>query len=245
VADKQKSLGKTVLSWFVVQEEKEPAPPDEAAPAAQTGDPTVDDLIARYASDPPAGQAAAKTGARAAAPTPGPTAGPGVPPPLPPDASVAPAQLDFAVVYKKRGLSPEEQTHVERALTLLRNLPRETPNEVKRQIVEASLIAFGFPVDRIIESALLHQRALDQHVLDGQRETQGLLEESTRRLQELEKEAARVRKIMEDQLQHQQAIAAACENEKRKVQEVLGFFGPEAAARVQAASPRLREPQHK
>ena len=154
---------------------------------------------------------------------------------------VAPAQLDFPGSYQKRGLSAEEQGHGERAWTLLGNLPKETPQEVKRQIVAASLVAFGVPVDKIIESALLQQRVLDVHARDGQRETQSFIEESGRRLRELEGEMARIKKIAEDQLGHQAAVGAACAQQKARVEEVMTFFGSEAVDRVRAASARLRD----
>src|SRR5262249_1268226 len=162
---------------FVVSEEEEGQPRAEQPPQQPTGDAVADDLIARYVGGAPA--------RRPAAPPP-PEA---EPPPvtaqevgLSAPADVSPAAIDFPSAYQKRGLASEEQAHVGRAMTLLGNLPKETPQEIKRQIVAASLVAFGVPVDRIIESALLQQRVLDLHVQDGQRETQAFLEESSRRL---------------------------------------------------------------
>jgi hypothetical protein len=293
LADKQKSLGHTVLGWFVVPEEDAAGEAPEAgrasrAPNAKQGipaDPAVDDLIARYASGSPPPAPPTKGASRAPAPpppgkagqttqqgkqggqgqgpvsaqaqgksgpvsppTPGAAAGRSAPPgpPPAPEGPIIPlggvvGPLDFPDIFKRHGLTPEQQGHVERALMLLHNLPKETPNEVKRQIVEASLIAFGFPIDKIIESAALHVRALDHHTEKGQKETQGLLAESNQRLQELEKEAARVRQIMQEQLDGQKALSLACETQKQKVQEVLDFFGKEAVERVRASSVKLRD----
>jgi hypothetical protein len=47
---------------------------------------------------------------------------------------------------------------------------------------------------------------------------------------------------MEQQLQQQQTIAAACNARKLDIQKVLEFFGQEAVARVVQASPRLHDP---
>lgn len=288
MSDKPKSLGKTVLSWFIVQEDQaasgfasqEDSPPPPRPAAKKTEDAVVDDLIARYASGDAATARQPAKGQAPARPTPPPAqpAGRPTPPPaagqtalptdktvvLPPgaaagamaqaqpaqqapqataqaDAAVAPAQVDFAAVFKKRGLSTEEQGHVDRAMTLLANLPKDTPQEIKRQIVGASLLAFGVPVDKIIESAVLHQRALDLHAAEGQRETKSLTEEAERRLQELQVEMARVRKIVETQKTGQLALEAACNQHKGKVQEILDFFGAEAVERVTRSAPRLRE----
>lgn len=251
MAEKQKSLGSKLLGLFVVQEDGDGGDGEGQGAAAAagdapppTGDAVADDLIARYAGGGPAAPRRSAEPSQAPAPAgDGSTDAPVSAAPVAYAATgeVSPAQLDFPGIYQKRGLSSEEQGHVERALTLLGNLPKETPQEVKRQIVAASLVAFGVPVDKIIESALLQRRVLREHVRDGQSETQAFLQETTRRLAELEAEMARIRKIAEDQLAHQAAVAAACEAQKGRIEEVLTFFGPEAAERVRAASPRLRD----
>lgn len=63
---KKKGLGNTLLGLFVVredegQEEGAGAEPPRSAPAAGTGDATVDDLIARYAGG---GSGASRPGSR-------------------------------------------------------------------------------------------------------------------------------------------------------------------------------------
>ena len=208
-----KSLGKTVLGWFVVQEDD------------HDGDATSEELIARYG----------QTGAADA--------------PLPVELEGGlslPGQgenIDFAAVYRAAQISDEQQTDVERACGLLQTLPSETPKEVRRQIVEASLRAFGLPVDRIIESAAQEIQALEAYIRLGERDTQSTLSEGNRRLQELSDQMALVKKAMEDKVLAQQGLARSANDQKLKVQVVLEFFGQEAVAKVVKESPKLVEPE--
>jgi hypothetical protein len=128
-------------------------------------------------------------------------------------------------------------------MTLLKTLPAETPKEVKKQIVEASLKAFGYPVEQIIEAGAQEIQALEVYIQAGQRDTQTLLTESQKRLAELEAETARVKQVMEQQVAAQYALTQTCNQQKLKVQEVLEFFGQEAVARVVSQSSKLHEPK--
>lgn len=268
---KKKGLGNTLLGLFVVredegQEEGAGAEPPRGAPAAAagTGDATVDDLIARYAgggsggasrpgSRPPplpgttvsgrgrtrppgAGASGTATPAVSAAAASGSAA-----PIAEPTGEVPEVKVDFPGVLRRSGLSDDEQSRVDRALTLLHALPVETPVEIKRQIVGASLQAFGIPVEQIIESAALHLKAYDRHIKEGQTQTQALLEQSTRRLAELEQEVARVKLVMQEQLAQQKGLTTSCNKQKLRVQEVLEFFGEEALNKVVQTSVKLRD----
>ncbi|HEU4538513.1 MAG TPA: hypothetical protein VFS00_30540, partial [Polyangiaceae bacterium] len=68
------------------------------------------------------------------------------------------------------------------------------------------------------------------------------LSQGTARIQELEQQIADVRRVMEDQVAGQQALARSSNEEKLRVQAVLEFFGQEAVARVVKSSPKLIEP---
>ena len=209
----KKGFGSTVLGWFVTREGDE-QPKDHAD--------STDALIAKYADQAPAI------------------------PPVQLQGELPKAEggkVDFAGVYTAAGLSQEEQGHVEKARNLLSTLPAETPREVKRQIVEASLKAFGFPVDKIIETGAQSIQALEVYIQSGQRDTQGLLTDAQKRLAELETEMANVKKLMEDQVAAQQALTKTCNDEKLRIQEVLEFFGQEAVAKVVRESPKLHEPK--
>ncbi|MCU0685729.1 MAG: hypothetical protein MUF34_26380 [Polyangiaceae bacterium] len=219
-----KSFGKTVLGWFVVQE-------DDASGATHAT-PTADELIAKYSQgdavgaepspiepEPPSVQLSGEL----------PRATPG-------------GAVDFAAVYRAAAISDEEQARLERASGLLKTLPAETPREIKRQIVEASLKAFGVPIDAIIEAGAQQIQALDAYIKHGERETQATLSQGTTRIQELEQQIADVRRVMEDQVAGQQALSRSSNEEKLRVQAVLEFFGQEAVARVVKSSPKLIEP---
>jgi hypothetical protein len=259
VAEKKKGIGDALIGLFVMRDEESAASPpseaedkpaaDAAATPSPTGDPAVDDLIARYAGGktPPRAAAAEKLAGQAAAT--GPVTEPATendaaaPPPeapreLPPDVPV-----DAPTLLKKAGLTDEELGRVDQALSLLHRLPSGTPLDVKRQIVAASLQAFGIPVDKILESALLHIGAFDRHVQAGEEKTQALLAESNRRLAEIEQEAARIRQIMQESRRQQQGLAFACSRQKMRVKEVLDFFGPEAVEHARKSSVKLRDRQ--
>lgn len=187
-------------------------------------DESAEELIAKYASD--------------------------TPPPPPPEVKLTGelpraqgGNVDFAAVYRAAGVDDAEQDRMNKAMSLLTTLPAETPKDVKKQIVEASLKAFGVPLDQIIEAGAQEIQALEVYIQSGQRDTQALLAESQKRTAELEAEIARIKKVMEDQVASQYALTQACNQQKLKVQEVLEFFGQEAVARVVSQSPKLHEPK--
>ena len=211
----KKGFGSTVLGWFVVRDGDDAPKPDQSADA----------LIAKYANDAP-------------------------PPPPPPEVKLSGelpkatgGQVDFPAVFRAAGLSDDEQGRIDKAMNLLKTLPAETPKDVKKQIVEASLKAFGVPIEEIIESGAQEIQALEVYIQAGQRDTQSLLAESQKRTAALEAEIAQIKKVMEEQVAAQYALQQSCNQQKLKVQEVLEFFGQEAVARVVSQSPKLHEPK--
>lgn len=185
---------------------------------------SADELIAKYATDKP--------------------------PPPPPEVKLTGelpkavgGNVDFPAVYRAAGIDDAEQGRIDKAMSLLKTLPAETPRDVKKQIVEASLKAFGYPVEQIIEAGAQEIQALEVYIQSGQRDTQTLLADAQKRMSELEAEIARVKKVMEEQVASQYAMTQACNQQKLKVQEVLEFFGQEAVARVVSQSPKLHEPK--
>jgi hypothetical protein len=151
-------------------------------------------------------------------------------------------QVDFDQVYEAAGIDADERERVAKASELLASLPADTAIAVKKQIVEASLNAFGVPIDKIIETGVSEIQALEGYIRAGAGDTQKLLEESTHRIQQFEEEIKRIRVVMEQRVQEQQAVTAACNTKKLRVQQILEFFGQEAVARVVQASPRLIDP---
>ncbi|MEO6950218.1 MAG: hypothetical protein ABI321_00290 [Polyangia bacterium] len=210
----KKSIGKKVLGWFVQPEEGE-----------EQHDASADELIAKYANDAP-------------------------PPAPPPEVTltgelpkVQDGKVDFPAVFRAAGVDDEEQGRVEKARGLLSTLPAVTPKDVQKQIVEAALKAFGYPVDAIIEAGAQEIQALEVYIQAGARDTQSLLADSTKRLDQLEAEMANVKKVMNDKVSEQQTLKEACNQEKLRVQGVLEFFGQDAINKVVAASPKLHEPK--
>ena len=85
-------------------------------------------------------------------------------------------------MFRAAGIDDGEQGRIDKATQLLKTLPAETPKDVKKQIVEASLKAFGYPVEQIIEAGAQEIQALEVYIQAGQRDTQSLLAESQKRI---------------------------------------------------------------
>lgn len=226
----KKSVGETVLGWFVVREDEEG---DEAAAPDSVSDAQAKQaLVERYAQRP-------------------------APPPPPKDAPksmrleggelplvAAGKSLDAAAlakVYEAAKITPEEQERVQKAKSLVDSLPLETPNDVKRQIVEASLKAFGVPIEDIVETGVEQIQALEAYIQHGARHTQSVLQDAQTRIEKLQIEITEIKKLMELQVSTQQGLARSCNDEKVKVQRVLEFFGQEIVAKVVRESPKLVE----
>jgi len=151
-------------------------------------------------------------------------------------------QVDFKAVFEAAGIDEEQAGRVVRAQELLASLPGETPAPVRKQIVEASLTAFGVSIDKIIEGGVAEIQALEGYIRSGAADTQTLLTESAGRIKKFEDEIQRIRTVMDQRVQEQQAVTKACNDRKLGIQQILEFFGQEAVARVvQAASTRRAE----
>jgi len=183
--------------------------------------------------------------------TPGPEASPDEPPPAvadPPafvkEPPAAPGgRVDFTAVYEAAGVERQEQARVTKAAELLAALPAGTDAPVKKQIVEASLKAFGVPIEKIIEGAVQEIQALEAYIRAGAADTQKVHEDSEKRIAQFTEEIRSIRTVVESRVAEQQAVIAACNEKKLEVQKVLEFFGQETVARVVRDSPKLVEPQ--
>lgn len=220
MSSEKKGWGSTVLGWFVVR------PEDEAAGA--TSEEAI--IAAAAAADPATATDASAYGADQ----------PVVPLHDPPPAPGG--QVDFPAVYTAAGVEAEQQERLEKAAGLLRSLPGDTDPAVKKQIVEASLKAFGVPIDQIIEAGVEEIQALESYIRSGGADTQKLLAESSARIAQFEEEITRIRQVMDERVHEQQAVVRACNEKKLDVQRVLEFFGQEAVARVVRDSPKLIDP---
>lgn len=208
----KKNWGSTVLGWFVVKEG------GEEPPASEEPGPL-----------PAEGDAAA----------------PASPPPVtfvkePPKA--VGGQVDFDGVLDAAGVDAAERDLFAKAQALLGSLPPGTDPAVRKQIVEASLKAFGVPVDKIIESGVESIQALEGYLRKTAADAAATAREVQTIVAGYEQKIADARALLDRKLQEQSAVQTSCNARKLEVQQVLEFFGQEAVARVVRESPKLIEP---
>jgi hypothetical protein len=216
-----RNWGSTVLGWFIVRDESGEPAAGEAPPAGGPG------VSAGEGAGAPSHAAAEVPAALFQSEPPPPTAA---------------GQIDYDGVFEAAGISSEERQRVTKAGDLLASLPAETPVGVRKQIVEASLRAFGVPIDKIIETGVGEIQALEGYIRRGAADTQKVLDESSRRIELYENEIKSLRTVMEQRVQEQQGVTASCNAKKLEVQRILEFFGQEAVARVVRESPKLVDP---
>ena len=223
----KKGWGATVAGWFIERDE-EHEPAGEAL--ADTLDATTQ-LVSEESVASLTGQAAAYT-------TPSPTQEVFQTPPPP-----APGgQVNFGAVFSAAGVNTEEQQRVAKTIELLRSLPAGTDAAVKKQIVEASLKAFGVPIEKIIEASVEEIQALDGYIRNGAADNEKLIQEADARITQYEEQIKNIRAVMQQSVEEQQTLIKVCNDKKLEVQQVLEFFGQDAVARVVKASPKLHDP---
>ncbi len=160
------------------------------------------------------------------------------PPPAAPGGAV-----DFDKVFEAAGIDGDERQRVSRTLELLTSLPPSTEETVKKQIVMASLKAFGVPIDKIIEATAQEIQALEAYIRAGAADTEKVTSEAELRIKQYEEEIVKLRTVMQQRVDEQQSVIKSCNDKKLAVQKVLEFFGRDAVARVVHESPKLQEPQ--
>ena len=216
----KKSWGSTVAGWFIERDE----PPATEIP--HTGETPQSPSLDTFA---PATESYA---------TPSPTQTLfQTTPPRP-----AGGQVDFAAVFAAAGVDTEEQQRVARTTELLRSLPAGTDAAIKKQIVEASLKAFGVPIEKIIEATVEEIQALDGYIRNGAADNEKLIQESDARIKQYEEEIKNIRAVMQESVDEQQNLIKVCNDKKLEVQQVLEFFGQDKVASVVKASPKLHDP---
>lgn len=231
----EKSWGDTVVGWFIVKDG------EEAQNIQPEADLTADELIAKYANQTPLNSdgensATEETNVTTTTPQHVPE-NYGTPPP------VVDGKVDFDAVYETGGVDAEERERVAKAKSLLDSLPEGTDVTVKKQIVEASLNAFGVPIEKIIEAGVAEIEALEFYIRSGANDTEKVLQDGAARIQQYETEIQNLRRIMEDRVKEQTSVISACNAKKLEVQKVLEFFGRDKVAEVVKDSPKLHEPE--
>ena len=207
-----KGIGKKLLGLFV---EDPDAKSEEEATAPEEGEKSAADLVAELAN--------------ATGPQGGGRAAPSQPPPnLKLDKMAAPvagAKINFDEIFTQGGLDPAGLERVNKAETLLKGLPEATPQDIKKQIVEASLRAFGIDVVTIIQATNTQLQALDTFVkINSEQTAKGIVAAEEQIKQHNEKIAALRADI--DKRTGQLALTTnAATARKSEVQRVLDFFG--------------------
>ena len=228
-----KSLGKRILGLFV---ESAPAEGDPDTKPADDETPSAADEIAAIArQSAPASAPAAPPGPShsSRAPMGAPASK------LPPMEPVAPAKVDFDAVFKNAGIDPQALDRVRKAEDLLKNLPDSASEEVKRQIVEASLKAFGFEISKIVEGVQTQTKALDAYVRVNEQQTAKAITDAQAQIAKLEDQVITLRADIDKRTNALAGLAAAADVRKRQVSKVLDFFhtpSPAAPAGAPAAS---------
>lgn len=226
----KKGWGTTVLGWFIEK--------DEQRLAEQSTDPTAVETLDLASYDQPLAASSEEV-----APEEG--ASPGESPSSAPQKELPRAvggKVDFDAVFESAGVDADERGRVAKAVSLLHSLPAETEVTVKKQIVEASLKAFGVPIEQIIEAGAAEIQALEFYIRGGKTDTEKLLQESAERIRLYEEEIANIRRVMADRVSEQEAVVRSCNEKKLEVQQILEFFGRERVASVVKASPKLHDP---
>lgn len=160
------------------------------------------------------------------------------PPPAPTGGAI-----DFDKVFEAAGIDADARQRVSRTQDLLNSLPEGTDPATKKQIVTASLKAFGVPVDQIIESSAEELQALEAYIRAGAADVEQVANEAQDRIKKFEDEIANLKKVMQQRVEEQNTVVHSCNARKLDIQKVLEFFGQEAVGRVVRESPKLQEPQ--
>ena len=151
-------------------------------------------------------------------------------------------KVSFDEVFHAAGIDAEDIERVAKTLELLDSLPAGTDDAVKKQIVMASLRAFGVPVDQIIEAGAQELQALEAYIRSGGGDTEKVISDAESRIRQYEEEIANLRTVMQQRVEEQKSVVTACNAKKLEIQRVLEFFGQEAVAKVVRQSPKLKEP---
>src|SRR3954454_12626074 len=215
----KKGWGSTVMGWFIVQ--------DEANALKSGGDEYVP------FSETSAGKKSADAKA-AEQPMPQVFA-------TPPPAATG-GNVDFDAVFDAAGVDAEERGRVTKAADLLKSLPAGTDPIVRKQIVEASLRAFGVPIDQIIEAGVQEIQALEAYIRSGASDTESLSNESEKRIMQLQQQIADIRTVLQQSVEEQKQVMQLCNAKKLDIQSILEFFGQDTVAKVVKESPKLHEP---
>lgn len=230
----EKGLGSKILGIFVETGEGNDQGAEEksegqskgdseggAAPGGKTAAQEMEELVAA-SSRAAAATGRAPGGAASPAGAPGSSAAGGAPGAI----AGATSAADFEAVFLQAGMDAAELDRVKKAEELLKNLPEATPLPVRRQIVEASLKAFGVEVAKIAASTQNHQRALDTYLKVHQGATAKAIDEAKKQVAALEERILALKSDVEKKSAALAGLDASVTARKAELQKVLEFFRP-------------------
>lgn len=219
----QKGFGSKLLGIFVETDDevRKEEQEDEVIPTGG-GHKSAADLVAELASAGAAVPGARRGAAPAADTLESPL--PNIRPDKLPAAGPPGAPVDFEAIFRELGMDPEELDRVRKAEELLKSLPDATPQAVKKQIVEASLKAFGFDLAKIAQAALNKRKALDTYVRVNETTTAKAVQDAEAQVQVLNEKIAALRSDIEKRTQGLTHITLAVQERKKDVQKIIDFF---------------------
>jgi hypothetical protein len=212
----EKGLGSKFLGLFV--DTSGNPTPAEGSEAVEKGEKSAAEMVAELA-----GQTAVKGAPKGSAAAP--------PAPVSPMANmpkhsgpVAVAQVDFDSVFKSAGMDAAELDRVKKAEDLLKSLPESTPNDIKRQIVEASLKAFGFDIQKIGVAALNQMKALDTYVRINEQSCAKGITDAQKQIADFEDKVISLKADITKKTENLASVSLAATERKNQVSRVLEFF---------------------
>jgi hypothetical protein len=205
MSENEKGLGSKIKGLFFESDDAAQAPEEGKSPA---------DLVAELA---------AQSGPPKPAEPPGPSLN------TQKMTSSVGAPADFDAIFRDAGMDAAELDRVRKAEELLKGLPESTPQDVKRQIVEASLKAFGFDLAAIVAAANNQKRALDTYVRVNEQVTAKAITDAEGQIKGLHEKIAALKADIEKRTAHLKGLSESATNRKAQVQKVIEFFeGPKA-----------------
>jgi membrane-associated protease RseP (regulator of RpoE activity) len=218
----EKGFGSKLVGLFIQSEAPDKADNQEAD-TSETAEKSPAELVAEIAKGTQPSPQSSGVKGRGASAAPAPSSAVAIPKPAGP---VAPAAVDFDAVFRQAGMDGSELEKVRKAEELLKSLPAATPDDVKRQIVEASLKAFGVEVAKISAAATNQLKAIDTYVRLNEQATAKAIAEAQGQIQSLDDKIIALKVEIEKKATTLAQTRAAAQIRKGEVQTVLGFFAP-------------------
>ncbi|MDQ3262656.1 MAG: hypothetical protein M3Y59_03185 [Myxococcota bacterium] len=214
----EKGIGSKFLGLFVESDPDHPAPEETGSDEGKS----PADIVAELAQKS-GGAAGVTNSARPAAASAGPALK------LTASETEDGKPVDFDAIFRGAGMDPAELDWVKKAQDLLKSLPEATPLPIKRQIVEASLKAFGFDVQKIPVAAENQKRAVDAYLRVNENATARSVSEANTQIQSLNDQIAKLRTDIERRNAALSSLATQAQARKGEVQKVIEFFAAPVA----------------